>query len=151
MIARRTAVTLRLDLIPSLREAVSAMKTYLISATVVALIALTACQSETKTSVDTKKTVTNTTAVVHQPVVLPPSIKSESDYRCHGDNSLVHVTFYDDDKTASVQSPPDSPPVSLAAPAAGQAMTAAGGWSLTGDAKTIKLTQPGKAAMSCDK
>lgn len=145
----RRDAPLWLDLPPSLGEAMRAMKTPLLSATAVALLALTACQSETKTTEN--KTVANPTTVARKPVVLPPSIKSEADYRCHGDNSLVHVILFADDRTAAVQSPPDAPPVSLAAPAAGQAMTAEGGWSLTGNARTIKLTQPGKAAMTCDK
>ncbi|MBN8808329.1 MAG: hypothetical protein J0I47_08865 [Sphingomonas sp.] len=127
------------------------MKTPLLSATTVALLALTACQSKTATTVDNATTTNTTTTETKKPIVLPPSIKSEATYRCHGDNSLVHVTFYSDDKSASVQSPPGSQPVALAADAAGKPLTATGGWSLTGDAKTIKLTRPGKDAMSCDK
>jgi hypothetical protein len=124
------------------------MKTPLLSATAVALLALTACQSKTTTTVEN---TTTATTEVKKPVALPPSIKSEATYRCHGDNSLVHVTFYGDDKSAAVQSPPDSAPVSLTAAEAGKPLTAEGGWSLTGDAKSIKLTRPGKDAMSCDK
>lgn len=126
------------------------MKSPLLPATAVALLALTACQAKTGTAENTA-TTTNETVTAKTTVVLPPAIKSEGSYRCHGDNSLVKVTFYDDDKSASVQSPPDAAPVALAASAAGEPLTAAGGWSLTGDAKTIKLTRPGKDAMSCDK
>jgi hypothetical protein len=128
------------------------MKHPLLPATAVALLALTACQSKTTTTTTTEGNSTTTVenkTVAKTPVELPPSIKAEVSLRCHGDNSLVHVTFFDGDKQVTVQSPPDSPPVTLKAPEAGKPYVADGGWELTGTQKSINLTQPGKAAQSC--
>jgi hypothetical protein len=125
------------------------MKTTLLPATAVALLALTACQSNKSVTTENTTTTENKTVAVKTPVELPPSIKAEVSLRCHGDNSLVHVTFFDGDKQVSVQSPPDSAPVTLKAPEAGKPYVADGGWQLTGTSKSINLTQPGKAAQSC--
>ncbi|MBS0478585.1 MAG: hypothetical protein JSR79_04715 [Proteobacteria bacterium] len=128
----------------------------LLPATAVALLALTACQqkSETTTTVTNTAAVENTTTVAKTPIELPPAIKSEGSYRCHGDNSLVKVTFFEAKKdgtlTASVMSPPDAPPVHLSG-AAGQPMTADGGWALSGSDKSFDLTQPGKPKQNCSK
>ncbi|HEX4693107.1 hypothetical protein [Sphingomonas sp.] len=131
------------------------MKTPLLTATAVALLALTACQSKTATNTVDNTVTSNTTTAATTPVELPPAIKSEGSYRCHGDNSLVKVTFFEAGKdgstTASVMSPPDAPPVLLKSPAAGQPMVADGGWSLSGNAQSFKLAQPGKPEQSCSK
>jgi len=131
------------------------MKTPLLTATAVALLALTACQSKTETKTVDNTVTTNTTTAAATPVELPPAIKSEGSFRCHGDNSLVKVTFFEAGKdgsvTASVMSPPDAPPVLLKGPAAGQPMVAEGGWSLSGNDSSFKLTQPGKPEQSCSK
>ena len=37
----------------------------------------------------------------------------------------------------------------LTAATTGEPLTAEGGWKLTGDAKTITVTQPGKPSQSC--
>ena len=88
------------------------------------------------------------------PIELPPAIKTEGSYRCHGDNSLVKVTFFEAKKdgtmTVAVASPPEAPPVTLSG-AAGKPMTADGGWALSGNDKSFKLTQPGKPEQSCSK
>ena len=44
------------------------------------------------------------------PVQLPPAIKATKTYRCK-DNSLVYVTFLDDDMTAMVRDKQEEPPV----------------------------------------
>lgn len=131
------------------------MKTPILSAAAVALLALTACQSKTETTTTVENSTTeNTTTVAKAPVELPPAIKSEGSFRCHGDNSLVKVTFFDAKKdgtlTASVSSPVDASPVLLSG-AAGQPMTAEGGWALSGSDKSFDLTQPGKAKQNCSK
>ena len=131
------------------------MKTPLLSATAVALLALTACQSKTETTtVNSSTTENKTTVATKTPVELPPAIKTEGSYRCHGDNSLVKVTFFEAKKdgtmTAAIMSPPDAPPVQLSG-AAGQPMTADGGWALSGNESSFKLTQPGKPEQSCSK
>lgn len=128
------------------------MKTSLLTATAVALLALTACQSKTETTVTNTTTVENT---VTAPIELPPAIMAESTMRCRGDNSLVEVTFFEAKKdgtvSASVQSPQGASPVMVSAAEAGKPLTAEGGWSLSGDAKSIKLAQPGKPEQTCSK
>ncbi|MEO5937821.1 MAG: hypothetical protein ABIQ43_02300 [Sphingomonas sp.] len=131
------------------------MKSPLLPATAVALLALTACQAKTETTtVDNSTTVENTTTVSTAPIELPPAIKTEGSYRCHGDNSLVKVTFFEAKKdgmlSAAVASPVDAAPVTLIG-AAGAPMTADGGWALSGNDKSFKLTQPGKPAQDCSK
>jgi outer membrane biogenesis lipoprotein LolB len=130
------------------------MKTPLLSATAVALLALTACQSKTETTTVANSTTENTTTASKTPIELPPAIKTEGSYRCHGDNSLVKVTFFEAKKdgtmTAAIMSPPEAPPVQLSG-AAGQPMTAEGGWSLSGTDSSFKLAQPGKPEQSCSK
>jgi hypothetical protein len=124
------------------------MRKPLLLATAVAFLALSACQSKT-TTVDNSATE-NKTVVTTKRVELPPPIKAEVSFRCHGDNSSVKVSFFDGDKMVAVQSPADAPPVQLKAEAAGKPYVAEGGWELTGTPKSIKLTQPGKPAQTCD-
>ncbi len=129
------------------------MKTPFFPATAVALLALTACQSNKTTTTNTtdngttSETTTNTT--VAAPLDLP-SIKAEVSMRCHGDNSLAHVTFFEGDKQVTVSAPADAPAVVLKAPEAGKPYVADGGWELTGNSKSIKLTAPGKKPQTCD-
>ena len=129
------------------------MKHPLLPATAVALLALTACQSKTTATTtsdgnSTTTTVENTT-VAKTPVELPPAIKAEVAMRCHGDNSSVHVTFFEGDKQVTVQASETAPPTTLKAPEAGKPYVADGGWSLTGNSKAITLAQPGKPSQSC--
>ncbi|HEU0044299.1 hypothetical protein [Sphingomonas sp.] len=80
---------------------------------------------------------------------LPPAIKADKTFRCK-DNSLAFVTFFEGDMQAVVKDKADGTPVLLKAPAAGEPLTAEGGWSMTGDSEAgVTLTRPGKAAMSC--
>jgi outer membrane biogenesis lipoprotein LolB len=143
-----------LDVRHALRKALTSMKTPLLSATAVALLALTACQSKTETTTVANSTTENTTTAVTTPIELPPAIKTEGSYRCHGDNSLVKVTFFEAKKdgtmSVAVASPPEATPVTLSG-AADKPMTADGGWALSGNDKSFKLTQPGKPEQSCSK
>ena len=123
------------------------MKTPILPATALALLALTACQSKTTTV--TNSTETNTTTIA-KPVVLPPSIKAEVNFRCHGDNTAAKVTFFNGETMAVVSAPADASPVKLTAPEAGKPYVADGGYEMTGNEKSIKLTLPGKPAQTCD-
>jgi hypothetical protein len=130
------------------------MKHPLPFATAVALLALTACQpSKTETTTVTN-TVENTTVAAKTPVVLPPSIKAEVNFRCHGDNSTAKVTFFETaasgETMAMVAAPADKPAVKVTSPAVGKPYVADGGYSMTGTEKSIKLTVPGSAEKSCD-
>jgi hypothetical protein len=127
------------------------MKTPLLPATAVALLALTACQSKTNaTTVKNSTSVENKTAAEKPKFELPPAIKAEVSMRCHGDNTLAHVTFFEGDKQLTVSAPADATPVVLKAPEAGKPYVADGGWEVSGTSKSIKLTAPGKPAQTCD-
>ena len=120
------------------------MKTPLLPATAVALLALTACQSKTSaTNVENSTSVENKTVAEKPKFELPPAIKAEVSMRCHGDNTLAHVTFFEGDKQLTVSAPSDAAPVVLKAPEAGKPYVADGGWEVSGTPKSIKLTAPG--------
>jgi hypothetical protein len=126
------------------------MKTPLLPATAVALLALTACQSKTTTTTENSTSVENKTVAEKPKFELPPAIKAEVSMRCHGDNSLAHVTFFEGEKQITVSAPSTAAPVVLKAPDAGKPYVADGGWEVSGTPKSIKLTAPGKPAQTCD-
>jgi len=82
------------------------------------------------------------------PVELPPAIRADKTFRC-SDSSLVGVTFFQGDTQVLVRAPSTATAVRLTAPEAGKPYTAEGGWTLSGDEKTITLTAPGKKGLSC--
>ena len=127
------------------------MKTPLLPATAVALLALAACQSKTNaTTAENSTTVENKTVAEKPKFELPPAIKAEVSMRCHGDNTLAHVTFFEGDKQLTVSAPADATAVVLKAPEAGKPYVGDGGWEVSGTPKSIKLTAPGKPAQTCD-
>jgi len=76
-------------------------------------------------------------------VQLPPSIVASKSFRCK-DNSLVHIDFLSDDRSANVSSEGDKPgaapaAVHVEAPAAGGAMTG-GGWTVKGGKSDVNVT-----------
>lgn len=79
---------------------------------------------------------------------LPPTIRSDKAFRCK-DNSLAFVTFFEGDTQAVVKDKQDGPATVLTAAKAGDPLTAAGGWSMTGNESGVQLTRPGKPAVSC--
>ena len=84
------------------------------------------------------------------PVELPPAIAASKTYRCK-DNSLVSIDWLADNKSANLRVGGATTPVQLKAAAAGEALTAADGTSLTGNAAAGKvgLTLPGQPATTC--
>ena len=84
------------------------------------------------------------------PVELPPAIAATKTYRC-GDNSVVSIDWLADNKSANLRVGGATTPVQLKAAAAGEALTAADGTSLTGNAAAGKvgLTLPGQSATTC--
>ena len=84
------------------------------------------------------------------PVALPPAIAASKTYRCK-DNSLVSIDWLADNKSANVRVGDATTPVQLKAAVEGEALTAADGTSLTGNATaaSVSLTLPGKGAQSC--
>lgn len=116
-------------------------------AAAVALLALGACKPAPEV-VDTNPDPMANELAHRAPVELPPAIKADKTLRCK-DNSLVYVTFFQGDKQAVVRTAKDGTPTRLTAPAAGEPLTAEGGWKLTGSPDSITLTQPGKGTLTC--
>ena len=84
------------------------------------------------------------------PVELPPAIAASKTYRC-GDNSVVSIDWLADNKSANLRVGDATTPVQVKAAVEGEALTAADGTSLTGNATaaSVSLTLAGKGAQSC--
>jgi hypothetical protein len=89
------------------------------------------------------------------PVELPPAIAASKTYRCK-DNSLVTIDWLQGGKGAYVHGAGQAQThLKTAEPVEGKpastALTAEGGYSLSGDAtaSTVSVTLPGKGAQSC--
>lgn len=82
------------------------------------------------------------------PVALPPSVAASKTYRC-ADNSIVHVDWLSDGKSANVRTDAGGT-VAVTAPEAGQPMTGGTGYSVSGtaEAATAKIATGG-ASQSC--
>ncbi|HEX8387999.1 MAG TPA: hypothetical protein VF636_03195 [Sphingomonas sp.] len=113
-----------------------------------ALVALSACGQSEPEVIDTTPDPMATTLANAAPVELPPAIKADKTMRCK-DNSLVYFTFFEGDKQAIVRTEQNGAPTTLRAAKAGDALTAEGGWELTGDANEVTLARPGKPAQRC--
>ena len=113
-----------------------------------ALLALSACQNKPQ-EVDVVAPDPHAAEIANRGAIeLPPAIKAEATLRCK-DNSLVYITFFEGDKQAFVKAKPDGSPVKLTAEKAGDPLKA-DGYSMTGNAKAVTLSQPGKPAQLCD-
>ena len=90
----------------------------------------------------------NTAAATN--VELPPTIASSKSYRC-GDNSIVYVDWLSDKKSANLRTTQTGTPTHVTAAAEGQPMSGSG-YTLEGafGGSTVKVTEPGKAAQSCN-
>lgn len=82
------------------------------------------------------------------PIELPPSVQASKTYRC-ADNSVVHVDWLSDGKTANVRTDKGGT-VQVTAPEAGQTMTGGTGYSVAGaaDAASVQIATGG-SAQSC--
>ncbi len=122
------------------------MKKTSILAAAAALISLAACSNEpvTDNGVDSQAEELASAA----PVTLPPAIKATKTYRCK-DNSLVYVTFLEDDMTALVREEQGGAPLAtLKAPVAGQPFVAEG-FSLSGSGDAVTYNSPKVGTQSC--
>ena len=82
------------------------------------------------------------------PIALPPSVAASKTYRC-ADNSIVHVDWLSDGKSANVRTDAGGT-VSVSAPEAGQPMTGGTGYSVSGSANAASATiATGGRAQSC--
>jgi len=83
-------------------------------------------------------------------VELPPVVVAAKIYRC-ADNTIVHVDWLSDDKSANVRLDKSTAPTHVAAPEAGKPMVGPAGYSVEGSstASSVKIAVPGHAAQSC--
>ncbi|WP_404371203.1 hypothetical protein AB5I39_03460 [Sphingomonas sp. MMS24-J45] len=119
----------------------------LLPAAAVALFALSACENKPQEVTNIAPDPMASVLANKAPVELPPAIKADVSMRCK-DNSLAFVTFFEGDKQVLVKTKKDATPVKLTAEKAGDPLTAQG-YVLTGDPKSVTLTQPGKSAQVC--
>jgi hypothetical protein len=111
---------------------------------IVAAAALAGCSNQ-----DQNVAAEENSADANAGVELPPSIADSKTYRC-GDNTIVHVDWMSDNKTANVRVG-EGPATILTAAEPGQPMTGGAGFSLTGTASepSISLTTPDHGKQSC--
>ena len=119
-----------------------------ISPLTAALLALTACNSSEPEVINTNPDPMAAELANRPAVELPPAIRADKSFRCK-DNSLALVTFFQGDKQAIVRLKEGGPATTLRAAAAGEPLTAEGGWEMTGNEEGITLTSPGKPSQSC--
>lgn len=120
-----------------------------LSVAAAALLPLAACNSNKTADTANAAAAANEAGTANVAAIeLPPAIKAEKSFRCK-DNSLAFVTFFEGDKQANVRDVQNGTPTVLRAPAAGEPLTAEGGWSMTGDVERVTLTRPGKPAIEC--
>jgi hypothetical protein len=125
------------------------MKSPLLPAAVaVALLALSACNNKPQEVTNTDPDPMASAIANRAPIELPPAIKADVSLRCD-DNSLLYVTFFEGDKQAAVKTDKNAVATKLTADKAGDPFTGSG-WTLSGDAKKVKVTAPGKSAQSCN-
>ena len=125
------------------------MQTRLLPAVAVALLALSACNNKPTEVTNIAPDPNAAELKKRAPVVLPPSIREEATLRC-ADNSLVYISFFNGDKQVYVRTSPDGTPTTLLAEKAGDPFKG-DGYELTGTAKSVKLTRPGKPSQVCDR
>ena len=115
-----------------------------------AAAALAGCNKENHTIVAGGPQEEPENTVAEANVTLPPSIAASKVYRC-ADNDVVYVDWMSDGKTANVRIKKDAPPTQVVAAEAGQPMTAAGGYSVSGkpDAASVRIAVPGQKEESC--
>lgn len=119
----------------------------LAAASLAALLALAACNSEPETITGGPADPDAQNVAAAPPVTLPPSLSASRTYRCK-DNSLVYIDFFSDGTSADVRAEKNGAATRLTAPAKGEPFVAEG-YKLTGDGTTVTLERPGKGSQSC--
>lgn len=117
----------------------------------VAAAALAGCKPTTIDPNNDSDTANASNVTANGPVALPPSIVASKIYRC-ADNKVVYVDYLSDGKTANIRTQQDGAPTQVTAAEAGKPMTAAGGYSLTGNAQspaTATIAVPGHPSQTC--
>jgi len=121
-------------------------RTILAAATVVATIALAACNSEPEAITVNKYDPQAEALANAAPVAPPPMIQASRTFRCR-DNSLIYVDFYTDN-TANLRTSQDGERIALTAEGGNPPFTGSG-YSVSANADSITYTAPGGASLSC--
>jgi curli biogenesis system outer membrane secretion channel CsgG len=119
--------------------------------TLAAAAALAGCNKENHTIVAGPDVENDAnTSAPKTPVALPPSIVASKIYRC-ADNKVIYVDYLSDNKSANVRTDKGAASTLVTAAEAGKPMTAAGGYSVDGNAtaSTAKIAVPGHPSQSC--
>jgi hypothetical protein len=125
------------------------MKHPLLLAAATAAFALSACGQQQPEQLDTRAPDPLASQLANRPKAeLPPPVKASVTFRCK-DNTLVYVDFFEGDLQANFRAKETAVPVRLKAETKGEPLVAEGGYSLKGSPKSITLTQPGKAELTC--
>ena len=117
--------------------------------TLVATAALAGCESEPVVVSGPADDPANQSPAANGPVELPPAIVATKIYRCR-DNSVVYVDWLSNG-AANFRAERGATPVMLTAGEEGGALTAEGGYSLTGtaEASAVTLARPDKGSQTC--
>lgn len=114
-----------------------------------ALLAVPACNEPKTMSANSVEDPQAEQLAKAQPVELPPAIRSSKTYRCK-DNSIVYVSFLEDDVTALVRDTEEEPPVArLKAPNPGEPFVGEGGFKLSGSGSSVTYTSPDSGTLTC--
>jgi hypothetical protein len=83
-------------------------------------------------------------------VELPPAVVAAKTYRC-ADNSVVHVDWLSDGKSANIRPDKSTSSTQVTATEAGKPMVGPAGYSVEGSstASSVKIAVPGHPAQSC--
>lgn len=115
---------------------------------VAAALSLAACEHKAEEVTSTAPDPMASQLANAAPVELPPAIQASVTLRCN-DNSLLIADFFQGEKQVQVRTEKGGPATMLKAAEAGQPYEAEGGWKLTGNAKNVSVTIPGKGSKTC--
>ena len=113
-----------------------------------AALTLAACENKPEEVTSTAPDPMASQLANAAPVELPPAIQASVTLRCN-DNSLLIADFFQGEKQVQVRTEKGGPATMLKAAEAGQPYEAEGGWKLTGNAKNVSVTIPGKGSKTC--
>ena len=119
----------------------------LAAATVAAVFALAACNSEPEIVTINKYDPMAEALKNAGPVEQPPMIQASHTYRCR-DNSLVYIDFYTNN-TAAVRTERGGTPVATLTAEGGNPPYTAEGYSVSANADEITYEAPGKGSQTC--
>lgn len=117
------------------------------TATLVAVLALAACNNEPEVISTSAPDPQAAALAAAAPVELPPAIEASRTYRC-ADNSLLYAEFFTDETVRVRLGERSAAPTLLAAAEAGSPYMG-DDYSVSANADTIDFTAPGKGTQSC--